>query len=215
MTRLVWGETGSSLFETGVDRGVFYPTEGPIVPWNGLTSVKEVAEDGDIKSYYFDGVLYVNHFENTDFVVAVQALSVPVGFEACEGLVRIHPAVIATKQPRSSFNFAYRTLVGNDVEDIDYGYKVTVVYNATAIPTARTHNTISTRETVMDLEWNIRARPDPSVLGKPEAYISFSSLEYDAEIMGYLEDKLYGSVDSDPVLLTRDEILDVLTNGVP
>ncbi len=41
MTRLVWDQLGDRVYETGLDRGVLYFTDGGGVPWNGLTSVEE------------------------------------------------------------------------------------------------------------------------------------------------------------------------------
>ena len=44
--RLSWDKAGERLYETGVDRGVFYPFTtggkyGSGVAWNGLTAVNE------------------------------------------------------------------------------------------------------------------------------------------------------------------------------
>ena len=52
-----WDTIGERRFETGVDRGVLYPTSGMGVPWNGLTE--------DIKSDKIIQVLaYAYMYEN-------------------------------------------------------------------------------------------------------------------------------------------------------
>jgi hypothetical protein len=60
MTALEWDKVGDRRYETGIDRGVLFVKGGPAVPWNGLSSVTE-AVGRDVKSYYLDGVKYLDH----------------------------------------------------------------------------------------------------------------------------------------------------------
>jgi hypothetical protein len=57
MTVLEWDKIGDRRYETGVDRGVLFPPNGPAVPWNGLTAITETVSR-EVKSYYVDGVKY-------------------------------------------------------------------------------------------------------------------------------------------------------------
>ena len=47
MVALTWGDVGERFYEVGIDRGVFYPTVGNGVAWNGLVSVNETGVGGD------------------------------------------------------------------------------------------------------------------------------------------------------------------------
>ena len=58
MTRLDWSQP-KPKYESGVDRGVLYPSSGAGVPWNGLVTVEEAFSGGESNSYYFDGVKFL------------------------------------------------------------------------------------------------------------------------------------------------------------
>jgi hypothetical protein len=55
MTRLVWDQVNERDYELGLDRGVFYPLNGPGHAWNGLISVEESPSEGDFRPRYLDG----------------------------------------------------------------------------------------------------------------------------------------------------------------
>ena len=59
MVRLKWDEPGSREYETGISKGVLYSSEGAVA-WNGLTSIDEEFEGGNVNELYFDGLKYLN-----------------------------------------------------------------------------------------------------------------------------------------------------------
>ena len=60
MTVLVWDKAGERRYETGIDRGVLYLTDGSAVVWNGLVSIVE-SRDRSVQSDYLDGIKYQEH----------------------------------------------------------------------------------------------------------------------------------------------------------
>lgn len=214
MTRLVWDEPGSKIYETGVDRGVLFPRSGPGVPWVGLVAVNEEASGGDITPLYFDGVKYMDIQAATDFEATIEAYSAPSEFGECDGTKQISPGLFVTQQPRKTFGFSYRTLIGNDLESIDYGYKLHIVYNATAAPANRNYATIKENFDAPTKSWKVSTVPPPASLYKPTAHFVIDSTKVDPYMLQDLESYLYGRDDRDANLLTQDEVVAVLASKI-
>lgn len=214
MSRLVWNEIGKRFYETGVDRGVLYPNSGPGVPWNGLVSVSENASGGDVEALYFDGVKYLDIVAGEDFQATLEAFSAPAEFAACEGSKALSPGLYATQQPRKTFGLSYRTLIGNDLEDTSFGYKLHVVYNATAAPSSRNNQTLDDSPSPVVRQWNISSVPQKASTYKPTAHFVIDSTEVDPYMLEDLESFLYGRAGQDPMLLPQIEVIEILANRI-
>lgn len=207
MTRLAWGAHGERYFEAGTDRGVLYLSGVPGVPWNGLKAVNESPEGGEPRPYYIDGFKYLNVATAEEFKATLEAFSSPLEFARCDGTKSIHNGLFATQQPRVPFSLSYRTLVGNDFQGIDHGYKVHVVYNCLAAPASRNNQTVGTGVTPLGLSWAITTTP-PKMTGlKPTAHMVIDSRLTPPALMAQIEDILYGSEDADPRLPDAAELL--------
>lgn len=196
MTRLVWGETGNRYFETGTDRGVLYPKNSVGVPWNGLTAVSESPSGADPRPYYFDGFKYLNLATAEEYEATIEAFSAPEEFGRCDGSYQIRNGLFITQQPRESFHFSYRTLVGNDIDATDHGYKIHLVYNALAGPAERAHVTLNDSPEAMKLSWSITTAPPPITGFKPSAHFVIDSRRTPKVLMDLIEGMLYGSPSS-------------------
>src|SRR6478735_3456324 len=141
MTRLTWGDTGRRYFEAGTDRGVLFVGNNPGVPWNGLKSVSESPSGGEPKAYYVDGFKYLNVASAEEYAATIEAFSAPAEFGVCDGSMMLGNGLFATQQPRRPFHFTYRTRVGNDLEGVDHGHKIHLIYNALARPSSRNNQT--------------------------------------------------------------------------
>ncbi len=193
MTRLMWNAAGERIFEAGVDRGVLY-IEGEVgVPWNGLISVSESPSGGKVTPYYIDGIKYFNHVSLEEFEAAIEAYTYPEEFAECDGTKLVKNGLFATQQRKKSFGLAYRTKVGNDNDGIDHGYKLHVVYNATAEPTNRSNNTISDSVEPFNFNWSIFTKPSVFTGYKPTAHFVIDSRTTPPTLLGQIENILYGS----------------------
>lgn len=205
MAQLVWGTVGQRRFETGADRGVLY-VDGVGFAWNGLTSVKESISGGEPQPYYYDGVKYLNLASAEDYAATIEAFSSPEEFDQCDGTVAISNGLFATQQPRKEFDFSFRTLIGNDLDGTDYGYKIHLVYNALAAPADRDNVTISDSPNPATLSWPISTRP-PVVSGhRPTAHFVIDSSKTPEDLMVELEDILYGTSTTAPRMPDADEV---------
>jgi hypothetical protein len=212
MTKLVWNQAGDRFYETGVDRGVLYPNPGVGVAWNGLVSVSQNVSGGEVDGLFLDGIKYLDHVANEDFQASLEAFSSPAQFDACDGSRSLVPGLVATQQRRKTFGLTYRTLMGNDLLHTEYGYKLHLVYNATAAPSARANQTLNDSPDPSIRQWNIHTVPDASaVTYKPTAHFEIDSTKIDSAKLALLEDALYGTVDADPYLPSQSEVITLLT----
>ncbi len=196
MPKLTWGAAGSRFYEAGVDRGVLYVGELAGVSWNGLTGVNESSSGGDAKPFYIDGIKYLNTSAAEEFEATITAYTYPDEFAHCDGTYQPRPGMFITQQRRQSFGLSYRTKVGNDLSD-DAGYKIHVVYNALASPTARSNKSLGDSSDPTDFSWSITTRPPSTTAYKPTAHLVIDSRSTDPSILSLVEDILYGT-DEDP-----------------
>ena len=104
----------------------------------------------------------------------------------------------AGQQSRKTFGLAYRTILGNDTDLNDYGYKLHLVYGCLAAPSEKGYSTVNDSPEAATLSWEISTTPvsiNKLVNGKklkPTATLTFDSTKFSAEFMTKLEEILYG-----------------------
>lgn len=207
MTQITWNAPGEQIYEAGVDHGVLYIDGIDGVPWNGLISVSESSSGGQVTPYYVDGIKYLNHQGQEEFEATIEAYTYPEEFGQCDGTVSVQNGLFATKQKRKSFGLSYRTQIGNDTDGIDHGYKIHLVYNATAEPTDRPNNTMSESIEPYNFSWHVLTKPPMFTGMVPTAHFIIDSRETPSDIMVELTDILYGTDVSAPRLPSVTELL--------
>ena len=202
--KLVWDKTGERLYETGVDHGVLYPIQaGGVyskgVAWNGLSAVSESPSGAEASPIYADNIKYLNLMSAEEFGATIEAYMYPDEFAECDGSVEVVPGMFAGQQSRKTFGLSYRTILGNDVDNNDYGYKLHLIYGALAAPSEKGYSTINDSPEPITLSWEISTTPvtintviDGKKL-KPTACLTFDSTKFDAKFMAKLEEILYGT----------------------
>lgn len=208
MAQLTWDGTGDKIFETGTDRGVYYPLtdEGTYsggVPWNGLTGVTESPSGAESNKHYADNIVYANILSAEEFGATIEAFTWPDEFDESDGLAQVAAGVTVGQQNRRPFGFSYRTKIGNDVQGQDYGYKLHLIYGATASPSEKAYTTVSDSTEPTTFSWELSATPVAvgtigGVEYKPTALIVIDSTKVDAGALAALEELLYGTDGEDP-----------------
>lgn len=199
MTRLDWNATGTRFYEAGVDRGVLYVDGQPGIAWNGLTSIDENPSGGEGRSFYIDGVKYLNTSGFEEFQATITAFTYPDVFAQCDGSVQPRSGLFLTQQRRKSFGLSYRTKIGNDQSE-DHAYKIHIIYNALAAPSGRSNATIDGSTEPTDFTWEITTRP-PAISGyKRTAHVVIDSRTTDPVVLSIVEDILYGTETASPSL---------------
>ena len=210
MSKLVWDKAGEHFYETGVKNGVLYiPTAGVYskgVAWNGLTAVTESPSGAEATPLYADDIKYLNLLSAEEFGGTIEAYTYPDEFMECDGSAALTKGVYIGQQKRSTFGLCYRTVLGNDVDNNDYGYKLHLVYGALAAPSEKGYSSINDDPEAITLSWEFTTTPVTVAGHKPTASITIDSTKVDAEKLAALEAILYGSEEKEARLPLPDEI---------
>lgn len=196
---LIWDAEGERLFETGTDRGVLFVKDSAGkyksgVVWNGLTGVTSTPSGAESNAQWADNMKYLNLISAEDYGFSINAFSSPVEFDECDGTSSLDDdGIIAIgQQTRVGFGFSWRTLIGNDVAKTNYGYKIHIVYNATAGVSSRDYATVNDSPEPISLSWECATTPI-SVPGKsPFAHMEIDSTKCSEKQLAAIEAVLYG-----------------------
>lgn len=211
MTKLMWDQVGERFFETGVDHGVLYIPDntGAYVngyAWNGLTTVTESPSGAESNKQYADNIVYLNLISIEEFGGTIEAFTYPDEFGQCDGSAELAPGITVGQQSRKSFGLSYRTLLGNDLQGNDYGYKLHLVYGATASPSEKAYATVNDSPEPIGFSWDFSTSPVAVPGLKPTATLVIDSTKVDADKLADLLDILYGTAGADPRLPLPAEV---------
>ena len=218
MSKLVWDKTGERFYETGVNQGVLYPqgvngTYPKGVAWNGLTAVTESPTGAEATPLYADNIKYLNLISAEEFGSTIEAYTYPDEFAQCDGSAEIADGVMIGQQSRKAFGLSYKTKLGNDVDGDDHGYKLHIIYGATAAPSEKGYATINDSPEAITFSWEVTTTP-VSVTGfKPTASIVIDSTKADKTKLAALETILYGSTETEARLPLPDEVATLMGAG--
>lgn len=211
MAELTWDGIGEHEFEIGVDHGVLYPAGGDGVAWNGLVTVTETPSGAESNKKYADNIVYLNIQSAEEFGGTIEAFSSPPEFDQCDGMAELSPGISIGQQGRKSFDFSYRTKVGNDVDGNDGAEKLHLVWSALASPSERAYGTVNESPEPITFSWEFSCTPVPvGTLGgteyKPTAVLTIRSDRVDADAYADLKEILYGAAGIEPRMPTPAEV---------
>lgn len=225
MSRIVWDEVGKRFYETGVKNAVLYKqadngTYPKGVAWNGITAINENPSGAEATPLWADDIKYIELRSAEEFGATIEAYMSPEEFDECDGCAEVADGMTIGQQNRRPFGLVYKTTLGNDVKKNDYGYKLQIIYNATASPSGKNYQTINDSPEAMTLSWEVSTIPVAVKGYKPTATVEIDSTKADATKLKALEDVLFGT-DGDGTtegtvarLPLPDEIKAILT-GTP
>ena len=101
---------------------------------------------------------------------------------------------------------SYVTVLGNNEKGNSYGYKLHLIYGATAAPSEKAYNTINDSPEAITFSWELSTTPVSVANMKPTASVTIDSTKVDKGKLKQLEDILYGKESEDPRLPLPDEI---------
>lgn len=239
MPKITWDGTGERFYETGVDQGVLYPktlTGSAVtklnggystgVAWNGLTAVNEAPSGAEANALYADNIKYLNLVSNEEFGCTIECYTYPEEFAVCDGSAVIKttgssPAdtgVRLGQQTRKEFGFCYRTKIGDDLDGVDKGYKLHIVYGCLAAPSSKDYATINDSPEAITFSYEVSTTPVEAGEGfKPVSTIIIDSRKANATCLANLEKELYGTdtagevEGTDPRLPMPAEVMTIMT----
>lgn len=214
MAKLVFDEVGKRFYETGVKEVVLYVQDagkyGTGVAWNGITAINESPSGAEATPLYADDIKYLNLLSNEEFGASIEAYTYPDEFMACDGSAELGTGVTVGQQSRKTFALVYKTTVGNDTQNNEYGYKLHIIYGCLAAPSEKAYATINDSPEAITFSWEVTTTPVKVGDGfKPTSCVTIDSTKCDAEALATLEASLYGSDENEkaPTLMMPDEIL--------
>ena len=209
---LEWDKAEERIFELGVDRGVFFPivngayTTG--VVWNGLINVTEKSAGGEDNKQYADNQVYANIRSEVEFEASIEAFTYPEEMSECDGSAQPEVGVFVGQQLRKPFGMSYRTKIGNNNDNLDYGYKIHMIWGITPEPTEKSNDTINDQPEASTFTWDVKAQKVNVAGLKPTAHIWVDSTKVAPADLTALETLLYGDGTSGTSTLpTPDAVL--------
>lgn len=200
---LTWDQTGEKLYETGIDRVVLFPMRDTIsdptdpydagVAWNGVTALNESPSGGEPTALWANNAKYLNLISAEDFGATLEAYMYPQEFYPCDGTRSLVAGAYIGQQTRKQFGLAYRSLIGNDTQYNDYGYKLHLVYNCFATPSEKSHPTVNDSPEAQTFSWTISTTPVEVSGFKPTAHLYFDSTTLASAKLTAIENILYGT----------------------
>ena len=199
MALLIWDQVGEKTYETGTKKGVLYLRDASTgnyttgVAWNGLTSVSESPDGGDANDIYADDIKYLVLRGVENFGGTIEAYTYPDEFAECDGSAALLTGVIIGQQPRKTFGFSYVSTIGNDIDMDNHGYKIHLIYGASASPSEKTYETINDSPEPITFSWEFTTVPVPVTGHKATAIITIDSTKVTAAQLTAIEAVLYGT----------------------
>ena len=217
MAKIVWDATGERFYETGVKNGVLYVQEAGNYPkgvaWNGLTAVTESPSGAEASPLYADDIKYLNLLSTEEFGATIEAYTYPDEFAVCDGSAEIAGGVMIGQQKRKTFGLCYKTVVGNDTEGNELGYKIHFIYGALAAPSEKAYATINDSPEAITFSWEVTTTPVNVTGHKPTASLVIDSTKADKAKLEALEAIIYGSESEEARLPLPDEIAQLMSTG--
>lgn len=213
--KLEWDKVGERFYETGVKMGVLYPQDetGAYpkgVAWSGLISVSENPSGAEPSPLYADDIKYLELMSAEEFGASIECYTYPAEFAACNGEKELAPGVSIGQQDRQAFGMSYRTIVGNDVKNNDYGYKLHLIYGAKASPSEKGYSTVNDNPEAITFSYEVTTTPVNVEGYKPTASLTIDSTKVSAEALAAIEAALYGTADKEAYLPLPAEIAEIL-----
>lgn len=218
MAALVWDQTGERYYETGTKKGVVYPYNTTSksydkgVAWNGLTAFTESPSGAEETALYADDIKYGSMRSAEDYGFTIEAYTYPDEFAKLDGTASPVEGVYLGQQNRGVFGFSCVTTIGNDVSN-EAGYKLHLVYGATASPSEKSYATINDSPEAITLSWECTTNPVNVTGFDPVASLTIDSTKVNATKLQELEKILYGSAQPEATarLPLPDEVVTLLT----
>lgn len=202
MAVLKWDQVGERFYETGTKQGVLYVQDATGaypkgVAWNGLSAVTESPDGAEANDIYADDIKYLSIRSVENYKGTIEAYTYPDEFGECDGSATLLAGVTIGQQPRKPFGFSWVTTLGNDTKYDDYGYKIHIVWGATASPSEKSYQTINDSPEAITFSWEIDTIPVPVTGHKPTAHMEIDSTKVTKAQLRAIKAVLYGTDDAE------------------
>lgn len=209
MARMTWDDIGERFYETGVEQCALYLYDKyetdktkcyhDGVPWNGLTGISEKPSGAEPTDLWANDAKYLTMISAEKFAASIEAYTWPEEFNECDGVRKLGTGLRFAQQQRKKFGLAYKSLIGNDEDGTDCGYKIHLMYGCLCAPSEKARKTVNDNPEAMTFTWEISTTPVPVKIAgykfKATSYLEIDSRDFTGEKkvkLQMLEDILYG-----------------------
>ena len=215
MAKLVWDAIGEHFYETGVDHVVLYRLDANNAysngyAWNGVSSISESPSGGDANPIWADNIKYLNLRAAEEYGSTIECYTYPDEFAECNGEGQPASGIAIGQQTRKTFGLSYRTIVGNDAQGNDLGYKLHLVYGCTASPSEKSYSTVNDSPEAGTFSFEISTVPVAVPGYKNTAILTIDSTKVAKANMDALEVLLYGGDNTNATLPSPETVLTTL-----
>lgn len=215
MAKLVWDQVGEKLWETGVDRTVLFPMNASGgynkgVAWSGITAINESPSGAEPTKIYADNIVYGVVMSPEEDALTIEAFTYPDEYAECIGEAELGEGVMIKQQTHKHFGLAYRTMIGNDTEGTNHGYKIHIFYDCVSGASEDSNSTINDSPEQKTFSWSVTTLP-VSVDGfQPTASIVIDSTKVTKAKRDQIEELLYGAASKESELPSPSKIKEIL-----
>ena len=205
MGKLAWDQVGEHFYQTGDDHAVVYPYNSTTkkydagYAWSGITGVTESPSGAEETPLYADNIKYLSLRSAEEYAQTVTAYAYPEAFAELDGSKKTN-GVRIYQQARKSFGMSYRSIIGNDTDGNDAGYRLHLVYGLTASPSERSYATVNDSPEAIEFSWEMQGIPVAVKDAKPTCLVTIDSTDLEGGVENanwkWLEGKLYGTDDT-------------------
>ena len=198
MAKLVWDQVGEKLWETGVDRTVLFPMNASGgynkgVAWSGITAINEAPSGAEPTKIYADNIVYGVVMSPEEDALTIEAFTYPDEYAECIGEAELGEGVTIKQQTHKHFGLAYRSMIGNDTEGTNHGYKIHIFYDCVSGASEDSNSTINDSPEQKTFSWSVTTLP-VSVDGfQPTSSIVIDSTKVTKTKLDQIEELLYGA----------------------
>lgn len=215
MAKLVWDQVGEKLWETGVDRTVLFPMSAgggydKGVAWSGITAINESPSGAEPTKIYADNIVYGVVMSPEEDALTIEAFTYPDEYAECIGEAELGEGVTIKQQTHKHFGLAYRSMIGNDTEGTNHGYKIHIFYDCVSGASEDSNSTINDSPEQKTFSWSVTTLP-VSVEGfQPTSSIVIDSTKVTKTKLDKIEELLYGAASKESELPSPSKIKEIL-----
>ena len=213
MTALIWDHPKDKIYQSGISNTVLFANNVPGVAWNGVISITDDKTNNQIQESHIDGYNYLNTISGSMYRCNISCYDYPEILNNNRELILGGSFTIdVPNQNYSLFGLAYKTNIGNQLEQDDYGYKIHIIYNLILTPGNITNVTITNTKT--PVIFNFKGLASPVILDgiNHTAHFVFDSTKNNRFVMAYIENLIYGTENQDPYLPDINILIELLTD---
>ena len=215
MAKLVWDQVGEKFWETGVDQVVLFPMTSAGgydngVAWSGITAINESPSGAEPTKIYADNIVYGVVMSPEEDGLTIEAFTYPDEYAECIGEASLGEGVTIKQQNHKHFGLAYRSMIGNDTEGTNHGYKIHIFYDCVSGASEDSNSTINDSPEQKTFSWSVTTLPISVEGFQPTSSIVIDSTKVPAAKLTSIKDLLYGTASAESTLPSPTRIKEIL-----